>query len=153
MLFTENSCHANLNMESGFDGSSHLSTLCKMPLLLGGSNNKSWSAHCLHADKLQKLDKQVLTDSLNWCPLLTRCLRGASAMLTRSYVHKLLFFFGKKLWLMSLNRFTVYGNKKRFHFDAKPKKYYLKTWKYFDRLLCDLINLAIICWYSCDINV
>ena len=40
----------------------------------------------VHADKLQKLDKQVLTESLNWCPLLTRCLRGASAMLTRSYV-------------------------------------------------------------------
>ena len=59
----------------------------------------------VHADKLQKLDKQVLTESLNWCPLLTRCLRGASAMLTRSYVHKLL-FFGKQLWLMSLNGFT-----------------------------------------------
>ena len=60
----------------------------------------------VHADKLQKLDKQVLTESLNWCPLLTRCLRGASAMLTRSYVHKLLFFLANNfdwcLWTDSL---------------------------------------------------
>ena len=47
----------------------------------------------VHADKLQKLDKQVLTESLNWCPLLTRCLRGASAMLTRSYVITQVFFW------------------------------------------------------------